>query len=156
PALARRLFPVDLDGAVEVLALPEEARGEIEPGPLPALPAHVPLSDIARPVAGIPEQAGMGHVLDPARRGGVDGAVDVPVAARQEARPARGTQRIDHEGIAEAGALGGQAVQVRRPQPREAGLLALLLLDDAQGVPALVVGVEEDEVRARLGRSRPG
>ena len=46
----------------------------------------------------------------------------------------------------------GQAVEVGCLEPREAGLVPLLALDDAEGVPALVVGVDEDEVGTVGGR----
>src|SRR5262245_36047878 len=96
----------------------------------------------------------MGDTLEREGRVVVDDAVDVAVTAGEEAGPAGGTQGVDDEGALEADAVGRQAVEVGRLQPGEAALLALLALDDAQGVPALVVAVDEDEVGPGLGRAQ--
>ena len=80
--------------------------------------------------------------------------VDVAVLAGDERGARRGAEGVHDEGVAEADALGGEAVEVRRAQPWEAGALALLALDDAERVPALVVGEDVDEVGRALAGAR--
>ena len=90
------------------------------------------------------------------RRAVVGDAVEVVVAAGEKRGAARRAEREGDEGVAEAHALGGEAVHVRRLEPREARPLALLALHDAHRVPALVVGVDEQEVGLALGGVRDG
>ena len=107
-------------------------------------------------VARLLQQPGVSDVLGRERRVVVDDAVEMAIAAGQVARPARGAERIDDEGVAEADALTRQPVHVRCLQPGEAPAFALLALDDPHRIPALVVGVDEDEIRPpRLGTRRP-
>ena len=49
-------------------------------------------------------------------------------------------------------AVGRQPIQVRRLDPREATLVALLALHDAQRVPTLIVGVQKHKARPLGGR----
>src|SRR5687768_2917838 len=69
------------------------------------------------------------------------------VATAHERRTARCAEGEDDERIAKPETLGRDSVQVRRLKPRVARLVALLTLHDAQRVPALIVGVDEEEVR---------
>ena len=148
---ARRLLrlTVDLERAIFVTALTDEARREVAARALAGLLAHVELADVAGRVAGLPQQAGVRHRVGREGRVIVGDAVQVVVSPGQEASPAWRAERVDDERVAEPDALGSDAIEVRRLEPGEAAAVALFALHDAQGVPALVVGVDEQEVWAR-------
>ena len=162
--LAWRLHAIDLDGAVEVLALADKARGGVESGPRTRLSAVVPLSEIARDIARGTEEGGDRNVFLRMGRVVVGDAVDVPILAGDKRRATRGAQRVDHEGVAKSDPLGGDPIEVRRGEPRKASRSALLPLNDAEGVPSLVIREEINEVWRALGgggrrgvtESRPG
>ena len=86
----------------------------------------------------------------------VGDAVDVAVLAGHKRSARRGAQGIHHEGVAEADPLGGDTIEVWSLEPGEAAFLSLFLLDDAQRVPALVVGEDVDEVGFTVGGGREG
>jgi hypothetical protein len=72
------------------------------------------------------------------------------VLAGEKRRPAGRTQRADDEGVAEPEAFRGDAVHVGRgpAHPGEAPTIAQSALDDADGIPALIVGQHDDDVGA--------
>jgi hypothetical protein len=84
----------------------------------------------------------------------VGDTVNVPVLSRDERGSRRGTEGIHHEGIAKAHTLGGEPIEVRGLEPREAAFRALFPLHHPEGVPALVVGEHVDEVRLAGGLGR--
>ena len=151
PALGGRGDAVDFERAVLVAPVADEACRVIEARTLAALVAHVPLADVGGPVTGGAQQRGVGDGIRRKRRAVVGDAVEVVVAAREKRSPARSAERKGDEGVAEAHTLGGEPVHVRRLEPREARPLALLALHDAHRVPAVIVGVEEQEVGLALG-----
>ena len=124
-----------------------EARGGVEARAFAGLVAVVPLTEVARDVAGWTKQGSDGEITFGVGRVVVGDAVDVPVLSRDERGARRGAEGIHHEGIAEANSLGGDSIQVRRLEPREAAFLALFALHRAEGVPALVIGEHVHEVR---------
>lgn len=81
----------------------------------------------------------------------VGDTVGVVAPTGQECRPARGAEREGDEGVAEPNAPGRHSVEIRRLEPRVAGRFALLFLHRAHGIPAVVVGVHEDEVGLPIG-----
>ena len=133
------------------MALADKARGGVESGPRARLPAVVPLSEIARDIARGTEEGGDGDVFLRVGRVVVGDAVDVPILARDERRPTRGAERVDHEGVAKSDPSGGNPIEVRRGEPGKASRSALLPLNDAEGVPALVIREEIDEVWRAFG-----
>ena len=155
-ALARGLDAVDLDRAVEVHALADEARGGVEPRTLAGLVAMVPLAEVARDIPGRAEQGGDREVARGVRRVVVGHAVDMPVLARDERGPRRRAEGVHHEGVPETHALGGETVEVWRAQPGETPAFALLALHHPEGVPALVVREDVDEVGRARGVGGPG
>ena len=151
PALGGRGDTVDFERAVHEAPVANDARGVIEARTLAALVTHVPLADVGGLVTGGAQQRGVGDGIRRKRRAVVGDAVDVIVAAREKRSPARSAERKGDEGVAEAHALGGEPVHVGRLEPREARPLALLALHDAHRVPAVIVGVEEQEVGLAFG-----
>ena len=116
----------------------------------------MPFAEVTRDVPRRTEQGRYGQVALGVGRVVVRHAVDVAVLAGDQ-RGARGSaERIHHEGVAKAEAFAGEAIKVRGLQPREATLLTLFLLHDAQGVPALVVGEDVDEVGFTVGGVQGG
>ncbi len=115
------------------------------------------LADVPRPIARLTHERRPGHGASRKRRVVVGHAVSVVVLSRQESGPAGRTERANGERITKADALGSQSVQMGCLKPRQAGPLALFPLDDAQGIPPLVVGVDENEVRplSSRGSQRP-
>ena len=63
-------------------------------------------------------------------------------------------ERIDDKRIAKPHSLARQPIKVWRLKPGKAGFIALLALHDAERVPTLVVGVDEEEIRPIGGISR--
>ena len=86
------------------------------------------------------------------RRVVVDHAIQVAVTARHEIRATRRAEGIHDKRVSKTRALGGESIHVRRLKPRVAALVAVFALHDAHGIPALVVGVDEEKV----GRARGG
>ena len=112
PADRRRGHAVDLDGAIEIFALADEARGVIEAGPLATLAAVMPFADVGGFVASRAQEAGVGDAIQREGRVVVGDAVRVIVATGQIRRAAGSTERERHEGVAKADALGGEPVHV--------------------------------------------
>ena len=73
-------------------------------------------------------------------------AVEVIVTAGEESRAAGGAKGERHEGVSEAHTFGRKTIHIWRLKPRESRFFALLALHDAKGVPALVIGVDEEEI----------
>ena len=148
-------FPFTRKLAPEVRPLAGEAGVPVEPGPRPAA---CPCATCRRSRSSSPRRGGSRRAWRASRRSGVR-LFQMPLAwlyrpVRKQARLGR-AERVDDERVAEPDALGGEAVHVRRLEPREAALVALLLLHDAHGVVPLVVGEQEDEVRP-VGRPGDG
>jgi len=105
-------------------------------------------ADVAGRVACLPEQCrpGLRDILAGERRVIVGHTVQVAVTARQIDTATGSTQGIDDEGITEPDSFTGQAIQIGRFEPGKAGFVALLPLHDAEGIPTLVIGVDEHEI----------
>src|SRR5664280_3513490 len=93
PADGRCGLAVNLEGAVLVSALPDEAGGVVEARALAALIAHVPLADIGGGVPGGAHEAGVSDAVGGERGVVIGHAVKMVVAASQERRAAGGTER---------------------------------------------------------------
>ena len=147
PAGGRSGRAVDVKGSVVVAALAEEARPEIEAGPV-ALLAHVPFADHAGYVARVAQTGGVGDGVGGEAGGVVDDAVEMIIAAGEDGGAAGRTKREGHEGVAETNALGGDAIHVRRAvgEPGKSAGRPHFALHDAQRVPALIIRDEEEEV----------
>jgi hypothetical protein len=128
--------------------------------------SHVPLAEVCGPVTGLTEEGGVGDGVQGEGGAVIDDPISVVVFSGQEGSPARGAERVGHEGIAEADPFLGHAIHGGSLEPGEAGDLSFFLkftLDDTHGIPALVIGDQEDEIRARfcdfvalLGATGPG
>lgn len=142
---------VYFEHTIVVAAMTDIAGGIAKPGALSALAVHVPLSDVSRDVPRGAQQGRMGDVI--CRKGSVivGDAIEMIVAPGQEHRATGRAKRVDHEGVAKAHALAGDAVEVRRLEPGKPPALALFALHDAERVVALIVGVDEKKVGA-IGR----
>jgi len=76
----------------------------------------------------------------------------VVVASREKRGTARGAEREGRKSVAEAHTASGQPVHVGRREPGEARALPLLALNHAHRVPALIIGVDKEEVGLALSR----
>ena len=150
PSGAGLRHPVDLVRTVHVAALSDKARRVVEAGTLSFLLSHVPFSDVSGLVSGAAEESGMGDGIGGKRPVVVGDAVAVVVLAGQKGGTARGAEGKGDERVAETDAARREAIHVRGLEPREARQLALLTLDNAHGVPALVIGIDEEEIRPAL------
>jgi hypothetical protein len=83
-------------------------------------------------------------------------AVDVAILAGHERSARRGAEGVHYESVTETDAFGGDAIEMRGLEPREATFLSLFLLHDAQCVPALIVGEDVDKVGLTVGGGQGG
>src|ERR1035441_6716030 len=128
PADGRCGLAVDLEWAIDVSPLPDEAGGVVEARALAALIAHVPFADVGSGVPSGAHEAGVGDAVGGERGVVVGHAVKMVVAASQERRAAGSTKRQCDKAIAKAHAFGGKAVHIGRLEPGEAGAFSLLAL----------------------------
>jgi hypothetical protein len=140
---------VELEGRVEVATLARVARRVVEAGTRPCLDAHVPLAHVSRSIAGTSQRACIGRQVGRELGSVVEDSVLVRVATRQEAGAGGRAERSHNEGVAETHAFVRKAVELRRLDPRGAGLFAQLSLDDTEPIPALIVGDQHDEAWTR-------
>ena len=145
PALGGGGGCVDVEWTILVLTLTDVAGGVVEAW-AGALIAHVPFADVGGLVAGGAEEGGVGDGIGGERTTVVSDAVEVIVAAGEEGGAAGSAEGERDEGVAEADTFGGETVHAFGLEPWEAGLVALFALDRADGVPAVVVGIDEEEV----------
>ena len=115
--VARRLhlLAVDVERRIVVDALPLEADPAVEAGARRVVGPHVPLAGVGRLIAGVVQQPRPGDQLmaDSVVVAVAQDFVRAHVAAGQEARAARRTERRGHEGIRENGALARDSIDVR-------------------------------------------
>ncbi len=133
---------LDVGQAVEVQEVEHPLPGAV-------LDRHAELADEAGAVAGPAEQGRIADVGEGAREGRLGEGVGVGplVSSAEDAGPAGGADRGRDEGPVEPDSVPGQGIRVRRPDDRVAGA--------AQGVEALVVGQDEEDVgRDRRSGSR--
>ena len=156
PAGGLLVVAVDLERAIGIAALADKAGRIIESRPLTRLLPVMELADVAGRVARLAEQRRPGHVLERERCVIVRHAVEMAIAPCQIDRATGSTERVDDECIAKPHAFARQSIQIRRLKPREASFFALFALHDAQGVPPLIVGVDEKEIRPVRSQRGPG
>jgi hypothetical protein len=140
-ALGGSLLSVDDEGVIEVNSLTGEAGVVIEPVLALEKSRHVNLSDVGRGVADLPQQRADGRdaVAHEARVAVVGHPGRVGIEAGQIRGAAGRAQRGGHEGVSEHGALAHQTVHIRCLQPG-------LATQGRHRIPALIVGVDENEV----------
>ena len=107
--LAPGFVAADAEGRAVVLSLAGKDAIVVE---VPGLDLEVPFADHRGLIAGLAHLDGQHLLAGHDAPGQVHGAVDVVVLAGQYAGPGRRADRIGAEGVAEEGALLGQAVQV--------------------------------------------
>src|SRR5262249_7565126 len=109
--------------------------------------AMMPFADVTGLVTRAAQQARIRHVAFWERRMIVGDAIRVIISTREKGGPARRAQRKSYKRVSKTHAPRSEAIEVGRLEPGEPRAFTLLALHHPHRIPALIIGIDEKEVR---------